>query len=619
MGAALCALVATGTSCRREQTSIVIVVNTDFDVPSQVSELHVTVEPVGAPALQNQLDFAIGGRRDQGCVDNESVRCLPLSFTIAPNPGRPMNAPTRVVVTARRAGASATSVDVVDRSAVISFQSGRQLAYGMFLPKACVTAGAICRAQGLVCTERGCESEVVNNTQLVPFTPGMEHAVVTPDGGADFDVRSPDASIDSSPMDAPMDVRPDSGAMDVVNEDAAREASVSRGNYLLSVGSSHACVLHRRTGRVLCWGENDGAQLGRGFQSFPADGGALGFPEPAPLQAGDGGTVPAFVGIAAGRDNSCAYTASNEVYCWGRNDQLYTENAAQYVVTPSRVRTFSHPAGASIVEITSVNGAYFLRYSNGAVNSWGSRYDSATADGPDNVPPPLRAPGAGSLPELAGARHICANGSSVGYAVSASGQLMGWGLVFHSRLGTLTGTVIDAMRMRSDVTVATAIPGIGPTLDAVASDSAALALLEDGRVATWGYNENFFVGTTVPENTSVAMPVVRDELGSNNIAVAIVGATGLAVTSTGTVQCFGARYGSICPDEGMRDTPTSVRGFTGSPRFTTIRGGFNNVCALTEDDRVFCWGGNNWGQSGAPIGTMFVQPTAPNEITLPAL
>lgn len=603
-----------------------IVVNTDFDVPSEVSEIHVTVEPVGELALQNRLDFAIGGRRDQGCVDSESVRCLPLSFTIAPNPARSANAPTRVVLTARRLAPGGASVDVVDRSAVISFQAGRQLAYGMFLPKACVTGRDVCRAQGLVCTERGCESEMVSDTQLLPFTPGMEHPIARPpdDGGPDFDVRAQDATVESGAMDGAMDAnasRPDATAMDAVHEDAAREAAVSRGNYLLSVGSSHACVLHRRTGQVLCWGENDAAQLGRGFQSFPADGGAPGFPSPEPLRAGDAGAVPAFAGIAAGRDNTCAFTSGNEVYCWGRNDQLYTENTAQFVLTPSRVRGFVHPAGASIVELSAVNGAFFLRYSNGAVNSWGNRYDSGTADGPDNVPPPLRSPGGGTIPELANARRVCAGGSSVGFGVSSAGQLLGWGLVFHSRLGTLTGTVVDAMRMRSDVAVPTAIPGIGATIEAVASDSAAIALLEDGRVATWGYNENFFVGTSVAENSEVATPVVRDELGTNNVGVAIVGATGLAITSSGAVQCFGARYGSICPDEGMRDRPTSVRGFTGSPRFTTIRGGFNYACAISEDDRVFCWGGNQWGQCGAPIsaGTLFVQPTAPNELTLPAL
>lgn len=598
----LCALAALAPSCRRERTSILIVVNTDFVVPSEVGELHVDVEPEapGGSALRSQIDFVIGGRREQGCVDTTSIRCLPLSFAVEPRPDRPEGAPTRVTITARRVGAGTPEQRfVLDRAAVLSFQPARSLAYGMFLPKACVAGRDICAAQGLVCTERGCESRNVDPNQLVPYTPGGEQPIARPpdDGGPNFDVNATDAS--------------DAGAIVMDAADGGR-----RGDLSLTVGNSHACVLRRSTGQVYCWGENDFGQLGRGFISSAADGGLAGVATPAPLVVGDAGALR-FVGVVAGRDTTCGFTADNSVYCWGRDDATYTGFGGPSA-TPLAVQGLVHPPGSNIVSLAHVNNAHFIQYSNGAVVSFGARYDSAAADGPSEVPL-LRAPGSLAIAALEGARSVHSQRSSVGFAIGRDGQLLGWGHIHDVRLGSLAGA--DVGGGRRVVGVPTAIPGAGTMLEAFASDSAVIALRSDRRVSVWGNNESYFVDPEAEtDSVSFSAPTIRADIGDGPFrAVALVGSAGLAINESGALRCFGARYNKICPDAVPNDVrnPATVTGFAGpAPRFVAVSGGFDFACALSDDDRVYCWGGNESSQCGAPA-SRFVEPTAPNRVIVP--
>ena len=321
--------------------------------------------------------------------------------------------------------------------------------------------------------------------------------------------------------------------------------------------------------------------------------------------------------MVAGRSTTCAYTASSELYCWGNNNSIYTSVVGEVAPTPSRVLGLTPPAGASIQGINAVNGAHFVRYSDGTVNSFGARYDSASADGPDNVGPAQRAPGAGSIAELNGSLNVHSANSSVGFATDGASRLLGWGHIHAQRLGSLMGEVISAMPERRVVTRPTLIPMASPVQSAFASDATTIALLADGRVACWGENESYVVDPTAASGLQIATPVVRADIGGGHTAVAIVGPTGLALNGTDRIDCFGARYNHVCPNEGSLMQPSRVRGFTGpAPRFIDVQGGFDFACALTDDDRVFCWGGNGWSQCGAPASA-FIDATAPHQVPLP--
>jgi alpha-tubulin suppressor-like RCC1 family protein len=73
----------------------------------------------------------------------------------------------------------------------------------------------------------------------------------------------------------------------------------------ISTGGSHACAL-RRSGDVVCWGDDSVAQIG----AFLGGG-----PVTIPVKVGG---LPPVVEIAAGEFSTCARDAQGRVFCWGR-------------------------------------------------------------------------------------------------------------------------------------------------------------------------------------------------------------------------------------------------------------------------------------------------------------
>jgi len=95
----------------------------------------------------------------------------------------------------------------------------------------------------------------------------------------------------------------------------------------LAVSASHACAIVT-SGSVECWGYNEFGQLGHG-----------------PLSESDFSTTPRLVGglgavkaIAVGYDESCAVSATGQLYCWGRNNHGQLGNGTEVDSTaPVRV------------------------------------------------------------------------------------------------------------------------------------------------------------------------------------------------------------------------------------------------------------------------------------------
>jgi hypothetical protein len=75
--------------------------------------------------------------------------------------------------------------------------------------------------------------------------------------------------------------------------------------YLGRAGWLHTCGIGG--GTALCWGANDGGQLG--------DGGTTERNAPAAISGSLNITQ-----VASGQDFSCGVTADNTIYCWGKND-----------------------------------------------------------------------------------------------------------------------------------------------------------------------------------------------------------------------------------------------------------------------------------------------------------
>ena len=204
------------------------------------------------------------------------------------------------------------------------------------------------------------------------------------------------------------------------------------------------------------------------------------------------------------------------------------------------------------------------------------------------------------------------SGGQSGYAIS--GDLgVSWGGDQEGQLGA-PSSVTPGSAM--DQAVKIELPGKPVQLAAAARTG--YALLADGTVWAWGYNNgalgNGTAGTgctdsPVPASCYAATPVQASGL-SNVVSIAAFGSGGgLAVKPDGTVWVWG-------PDDlgqlgqgtvvGTALTPVQVPGLSG---VTAVAGGNRIGYALKSDGTVLVWGWNGWGQFGDGKAAGQAQPT----------
>lgn len=179
----------------------------------------------------------------------------------------------------------------------------------------------------------------------------------------------------------------------------------------VAVGDGHACAL-RTGGGVKCWGRNEWGQIGDGTlldRFAPVD--VLG------LAAG-------IVDIAAGRDHTCAVTATGGVLCWGANHggQL---GEGTFLERLAPVNVPGLPG--AVVQVAAGYEHTCALTAGGDVHCWGS--DDRGQTGPNGgVPGPVLVPlGTPALSITAGGSHTC--------AVVGSGRALCWGNSTQAQLG----------------------------------------------------------------------------------------------------------------------------------------------------------------------------------------
>jgi alpha-tubulin suppressor-like RCC1 family protein len=344
----------------------------------------------------------------------------------------------------------------------------------------------------------------------------------------------------------------------------------------LTVGYGFACVL-RTTGGVACWGRNDRGQLGNAGSAdsnVPVD--VLGIAGAMKVVA----SPRTAAGGTPSLGHTCALLAGGDLWCWGSNDEGELGNDDQATFTsPVQVEGIG---AARDVGVGPIHTCVLL--DDGSVSCWGSSAGSALGDG-QYVGRTTAAPVVG----VSGAERLFTGGFFS--CALASGALTCWGLSDENQM--LDSSLLDG---RTAKLVTPPEPA-----EQVSSNSETVCMLSQrGKLYCWGQNMRGEKGTGGTETHT--LPVSSVLAGSvSQLALAQGQACAL---DGGTVSCWGAGlYGAL--GDGTRLARASAKPVSGLSGATTVSVGANSTgalayfaCAVTTAGSVQCWGNGDAGRLG---------------------
>lgn len=283
--------------------------------------------------------------------------------------------------------------------------------------------------------------------------------------------------------------------------------------------------------------------------------------------------------ISAGGAHTCAILRTSAMECWGEN----TVGQLGDGTTTGRVKpTPVSGLDSGVIAISAGARHTCALTSGGAAKCWGENFGGEVGDGTDArkmIPAPVRGLAQGVVAIAAGGDHTC--------ALTSAGAVECWGLNDRGAVGD--GTKVTRT---TPVQVSTLESGIA-AISVGASHSCALT--GAGAVECWGANYAGQLGDGGTSDSTVPVPV--NGLGSGVVAIGAGGNHTCALTSGGTVTCWGDNATS----------PVVVSGLSG---VSAITAGSNDTCALTEVGAMECWGENGEGQLGDGTVTAKSSPAA---------
>jgi hypothetical protein len=313
---------------------------------------------------------------------------------------------------------------------------------------------------------------------------------------------------------------------------------------------------------VFAWGNGTEGKLGNGREMAKAD---------VPLRS----EVTDPIALAGNAGTMVALLEGGTVETWG-SAYLGNGTGAQSAV-PVPV---SGLTGATAV--AAGDGFDLALLSDGTVQAWGSNGSGQLGD--DTTTTRLTPVAVNGLSNVVAIEA----GEGDSYALLSNGTVMAWG---NNGIGQL-GDPESGEQSSTPVEVR----GLSEVTAISAGDGFALALLRNGEVRSWGYNQEGELGDGFQGGWK-AEPV--SVVGLGEVTAISAGHThSVALLSNGTVEAWGwSGFGDIGDGEheGNDPVPVAVTGLSGVHAVSA--GGDHNL-ALLEDGKLQAWGGNEFGEIG---------------------
>jgi len=201
------------------------------------------------------------------------------------------------------------------------------------------------------------------------------------------------------------------------------------------------------------------------------------------------------------------------------------------------------------------------------------------------------------------------NGRSLVLQWACTG-LDAWGSNSYGQLGN-NGTTASLV----PTAVNTSGALMGKTVVSVAGGNYhSLALTSDGRVFTWGHNNNGQLGNASTTDSLVPVAVNGALAGKTVVAIASGGDHCLALTSEGQVFAWGLNvYGQLgngCTTNSPVPVAVSAVGAMAGKTVVAVAAGYYHSLALTSDGQVYAWGNGSCGQLGYNLSKNSSVPVA---------
>lgn len=377
-------------------------------------------------------------------------------------------------------------------------------------------------------------------------------------------------------------------------------------------GNAHTCAL-TDDNKIYCWGRGTQGQLGNGSYANATT--------PSLVNMSGVLSGKTIVSLSASFYNTCALTSDGYAYCWGDNTygQLGDNSTT---ASPNPVAVFMTGAlnGLTITKMANGSGHTCAIASNSKVYCWGRNNNGQLGDRTavdKHVPTKVYDSSVLSgkiLVDIDGGNlHTC--------VVDSNGVAYCWGDNQYGQVGD--NTIVD----KNEPTAVSAGALAGKTVTAIRTGFYfSCAIANDDKAYCWGQNSFGQLGDA--SNTQRRIPVAVDTTGvlSGKTVTKIYtgGYYACALDSLGVVHCWGDSgngYAELGNNTNVgSNIPTNVdtSGVLNGKTITSMADGNYHACAITNEEKIACWGDNSEYQRGDGTATQSLTPQAGDTVMLNA-
>ena len=357
------------------------------------------------------------------------------------------------------------------------------------------------------------------------------------------------------------------------------------GKGLISNGNIHTCAILDNAS-TMCWGSDGDGRLGDGGEDNAVS-------KPTSFVINPEGE--SFKSIHAGHENTCGITDSGKLYCWGNNNNgkngIGSTNTEKLPSTPV---TFN--------QNTTIEKLSMGLYHSCAIDSdntvwcWGRAWNGNLGSGDGNAdqyaPVQVELPGENDFATeiAAGERFTC--------ALLGNGAISCWGHDGNNQLGDSADTTGDQNTPQSYVS----LPSGRIAVDIDAGQNHACAVLDNGSIVCWGYNNYGKLGSSF-SSLANSLPVYINTTQNKSFTQVSTGYDHTcALLENGTGMCWGRNtHGQLGNDSTTNSFyPVYINQSQTGP-LIAISAKNIHTCAINASGGAFCWGSAHSGALGNSV------------------